>query len=142
MLEVALGVMFVLATLDRASPARAVPLALTVAALVLTHYWALYLINREFTPGDKLASTTVSSDDIEGQSALTKTGRKSLLINTTEHPLPVNLAESFSGAEASGLQADIVDQNSGEEPPRVERLNGPQITLAPFAVAVIHDAAK
>ena len=107
-----------------------------------SHYWALYLINREFTPGDKLASTTVSSDDLEGQSALTKTGRKLLLINTTEHPLPVNLAESFSGAEASGLQADIVDQNSGEEPPRAERLNAPQITLAPFAVAVIHHAAK
>jgi len=107
-----------------------------------SHYWALFLINREFAPGDKLVSTTASSEDIEAQASITKNGRKVLLINTTENPVPVNLADSFSASGTKELQAYIVDQNSGEEPPRTEKLNGPQITLAPFAVVVVHQAAK
>ncbi len=104
------------------------------------HYWALSLVTHEFAPGDKLTLTTTSSQEIEAQAAITTTGRKLLLLNTTEHPVPVNLAESFPVAETNGLQAYIVDQASGEEPPRAERLNGPQITLAPFAIAVVRSA--
>jgi Glycosyl hydrolases family 39 len=102
------------------------------------HYWVLSLINRNFGPGDKLVTTKVSSSqDIEAQAAITKTGRKLLLVNTTEHSIQVNLAESFSGTKANPLQANVVDQASGEEAPRADHLTGQQITLAPFAVAVV-----
>lgn len=98
------------------------------------HYWVLYLINRNFGPGDKLAGTGSTSDDVVAQSAITPAGRKVLLINTTEKPIDVDLSGTF---EVSDLTAEIVDQISGEDLPRQEFLTGPHLTLAPFAVAVV-----
>jgi hypothetical protein len=107
------------------------------------HYWVLSLINRNFGPGDKLVMTKASSSqDIEAQAAITKTGRKLLLVNTTEHSIQVNVAGSFSGTKANRLEADVVDQASGEEAPRADSLTGQQITLAPFAVAVVSGANR
>lgn len=105
------------------------------------HYWVLGLINRNFGPGDKLTQTASSSPDIETQAAVTSRGRKLLLVNTTEHSMQVDLASSFSDSKAP-LQADVVDQASGEEAPRRDRLTDQQITLAPFAVAVVSRASR
>jgi hypothetical protein len=105
------------------------------------HYWVLGLINRNFGPGDKLTQTASSSPDIETQAAVTSRGRKLLLVNTTEHSMQVDLASSFSDSKAP-LQADVVDQASGEEAPRRDRLTDQQITLTPFAVAVVSRASR
>lgn len=105
------------------------------------HYWVLYLINRHFGPGDKLTQTASSSPDLEAQAAITSKGRKLLLVNTTEHPMRVDLTSSFSDSKGR-LQADVVDQSSGEEVPRSEHLTDQQITLAPFAVAVVSTANR
>lgn len=99
-----------------------------------SHYWVLYLINRNFGPGDKLAGTESSSDDLVAQAAITPGGRKVLLINTTEKPIDVDLSGTF---EVPDLAAQIVDQASGEDEPRQEFLTRPHLTLAPFAVAVV-----
>lgn len=102
-----------------------------------SHYWVLSLINSNFGPGDKLTATTSSTPDVEAQAAITKGGRKVLLVNTTEHPVQVDVAGSFSGDEAKALHSEVVDQQSGEEAPRRDALTGSQVTLAPFAVAVV-----
>ena len=98
------------------------------------HYWVLSLINNYFGPGDKLTTTTTSSPDVQAQAALTKKGRSLLLVNTADHPVPVDLTASFPEGAAN---AEIVDQSSGENPPRHETIRGKQLILPPFAVAVV-----
>jgi hypothetical protein len=62
-----------------------------------------------------------------------------LLVNTSDQAVTVDLAGTYPGV---GLRADIVDEASGEQPPRKEHLAGQQITLAPFAVAVVSKGAQ
>lgn len=98
------------------------------------HYWALYLITHNFGPGDKLVTTHSSSPDVAAQASITAAGKKLLLINTQDHPITVSLAESFSSGSS---HAAVVDQQSGELPPRTDSVSDGQLTLAPFAVAVV-----
>lgn len=98
------------------------------------HYWALWLISHNFGPGDRLVTTKSSSEDVVAQASITSSGRKILLINTTDQDVTVNLA----GAYASGTQRmQVVDAQSGEQVPRAESVTGQHVTLAPFAVAVV-----
>lgn len=98
------------------------------------HYWALWLISHNFGPGDKLVTTSSNTEDVVTQAQITPSGNKLLLISTQDHPVTVDL----SGAFASGsLQAQVVDQQSFESAPRTDSVSGQQITLAPFAVAVV-----
>lgn len=107
-----------------------------------SHYWVLSLINSNFGPGDKLTATTSSTPDVEAQAAITRAGRKVLLVNTTDRPIQIDLAGSFAGDAAKGLRSEIVDQGSGEDPPRRGVVTGTQVTLAPFAVAVVSRAIR
>lgn len=98
------------------------------------HYWALWLISHNFGPGDQLVTTKSSSEDVVAQASITPAGRKILLINTTDGDVRVNL----TGAAAPGaVRMQVVDEKSGEQAPRVERVVGQQVTLAPFAVAAV-----
>ena len=100
------------------------------------HYWVLSLINSQFKPGDKLVSTQSSSADMDAQASITPTGRKVLLLNTSNHPVTVR----FEGSAFSKFRhAMIVDERSGEQPPRLESIHGPELRLDPFAVAVISE---
>jgi hypothetical protein len=98
------------------------------------HYWALWLISHNFGPGDQLVTTKSSTDDVVAQASITTAGKKLLLINTTDHDVTVNLAGAYS---AGKLRVQVVDQKSGEQHPRKEKASGQQVTLAPFAVAVV-----
>ncbi len=98
------------------------------------HYWALWLVNHHFGPGDKLTKTDSSTDDVIAQAAITPKGNKILLVNTTDRSVDVNLAGAYKNAS---LHAQVVDQASGEQVPREETLTGSNIKLAPFAVAVV-----
>jgi hypothetical protein len=98
------------------------------------HYWALWLISHNFGPGDRLVTTKSSTEDVVAQASITSSGRKLLLINTTDQDVTVNLA----GAYASGTQRmQVVDAKSGEQVPRAESVTGQHVTLAPFAVAIV-----
>jgi hypothetical protein len=99
-----------------------------------SHYWALWLVSHNFGPGDKLVTTKSSDHDIVAQASITKAGQKVLLINTQDHPITVNLSGAFSSGT---LQAQVVDQKSFEDAPRTDSVSGQQLTLAPFAVAVV-----
>jgi hypothetical protein len=103
------------------------------------HYWVLSLIHNNFGPGDKLVPTQSSSPNIVAQASITSAGRKLLLVNTSDRTVTVNLADTYQGA---GLRADVVDEASGEQPPRNARLTAQQIALAPFAVAVVSQGTE
>ncbi|MGB8030127.1 MAG: hypothetical protein WCF30_10725 [Terracidiphilus sp.] len=103
------------------------------------HYWVLELINNNFGPGDKLTRTQSSSPDVVAQASITSSGRKVLLVNTSNQTVTVNLTDAYKGV---GLVAAVVDQASGEQPPRNVHVKGPQISLAPFAVAVVSQGAN
>jgi hypothetical protein len=98
------------------------------------HYWVLSLINSNFGPGDKLVATHSSSSDIVAQASSTAKGRKILLVNTSNRRISASLADSF---KANALEVEVVDEASGERPPRHETVGGTTISLAPFAVAVV-----
>jgi hypothetical protein len=103
------------------------------------HYWVLKLINNNFGPGDKLIRTESSSPDVVAQASITPAGRKLLLVNTSNQSVTVNIANAYKTQE---LRTQVVDDASGEQPPRNERVTGQSITLAPFAVAVVSQRAK
>jgi hypothetical protein len=103
------------------------------------HYWVLWLISHNFGPGDKLAPTQSSSGDVNAQASITTRGRKVLLVNTSDHKVDVDLTGSF---KAGPLKAAVVDEASGEDAPRTDKLTGTTVTLAPFAVAVVSQAGK
>lgn len=103
------------------------------------HYWALWLINKNFGPGDKLIATTSTDSDLAAQASITPSGRKILLVNTTDHSIDVDLAGVYRG---EGLTLEVVDQNSGAQQPQVQPVTGAHISLAPFAVAVVSQHAR
>jgi hypothetical protein len=98
------------------------------------HYWVLKLVNSNFGPGDKLVGTQSSSQDVVAQASITSSGRKILLVNTSNLDVSVSLAGAIRG---SSFQVEIVDESSGEQAPQTDRATGTNITLAPFAVAVV-----
>ena len=97
------------------------------------HYWILYLVNSNFGPGDKLVPTQSSSVDVIAQASLTARGRKLLLVNTSDRTVRVDLADAFQ----QHAVATVVDETSGERPPRKVLVQSPSIELAPFAVTVV-----
>lgn len=101
------------------------------------HYWVLELINRHFGPGDKLVATDSSSPNVTAQASITATGQKILLVNTSNRSVEVHL-DSFGSAQ---LEAEAVDEWSGEKPPRKEIVKGGVTRLAPFAVTVLSEAS-
>jgi hypothetical protein len=103
------------------------------------HYWVLSLIGSNFGPGDKLVNTESASSDVAVQAAITSKGRKILLVNRSDHTVSLDLSNAFAKKQ---LSLDVVDEVSGENPPRTIRALGRVVELAPFAVAVVRQAAK
>lgn len=97
----------------------------------------LELLKNNFGPGDKLVATQVASPDVEAQAYRTRAGRKLLLINKENAAVSVDLPP-----EAAGARMDVVDASTGENPAQSRTVSETQVTLAPFAVAVIFMAAK
>jgi hypothetical protein len=92
----------------------------------------LELLKHNFGPGDRLVSTQVASPDVAAQAYRTSTGRKLLLVNKSVAPVSVNLPP-----EDAGARMDVVDTVTGENPPQSSTVSGTQVTLSPFAVAVV-----
>jgi hypothetical protein len=103
------------------------------------HYRVLQLINGNFGPGDKLVDTQSSSHDVVAQASITPSGQKILLVNTSNQTVLVDIANALHG---SSLHLELVDEASGEQPPRAEHISGQSVTLAPFAVAVVSAGGK
>jgi len=92
----------------------------------------LELLKHNFGPGDRLVATQLSSPEVAAQAYRTRAGRKLLLINKSDTSVSVNLP-----SEDAGARLDEVDTLTGENPPQSSTVSGTQVTLPPFAVAVI-----
>lgn len=98
-------------------------------------YWVLKLIHDNVGAGDALVETGLDgekSEDLYAQAFKTKTGNKTILINKRNKNISVTLPASLKGAKIS-----VVDGSTGDEPPATSVIDGTEITLKPFAVAVI-----
>jgi hypothetical protein len=93
-------------------------------------FWVLKLIHDHFKPGDKLVETSGSTGDILAQAFVTPAGRALLLVNKRNAPKTLRLKEEWVGAHLS-----VVDSSAA---PRTVSLQGPEIALNSFAVAVIY----
>jgi hypothetical protein len=98
-------------------------------------YWVLKLIKDNFHPGDKLvanAEQMFGNLEVEVQGFITPQGKKVLFVNKTNTDKTVKLqAELANGATLT------VDDQTGDEPPRVGKADGAELKLAPFAVTVL-----
>ncbi|UWZ84584.1 GH39 family glycosyl hydrolase [Occallatibacter riparius] len=97
-------------------------------------YWVLKMIKDNFHPGDKLVETggKAQPSDVSIQGFNTPQGRKVLLVNRTNAEKTIKVA-----AELQNASTLTVDEESGDEPPRVGTVNGDELKLAPFAVSIL-----
>jgi hypothetical protein len=98
-------------------------------------YWVLKIIKDNFHPGDKLVENKPQphgSSDVMIQGFMTPQGKKVLLVNKTNSDKTVNLSSEFQSAESL-----TVDESTGDEEPRANKINGPELKMAPFAVTVL-----
>jgi hypothetical protein len=92
----------------------------------------LELLKHNFGPGDTLVATGVASPNVAAQAFETGAGRKILLVNKENSTITVELT-----TDVLGSKVEVVDAATGEDPARISTLLGTQLTLAPFAVAVV-----
>ena len=98
-------------------------------------YWVLKLLKDNFHPGDKMVETKENMfdrHDLKIQGFVTPQGREVLLVNKTNREATVELPSEWQHATSS-----TVDEDTGDEQPRTANVNGPELRLAPFAVAVL-----
>ena len=99
--------------------------------------WLLDLLVRNFAVGDKLVSTaSTNATDVFAQAYVGGGGggggvHKLLLVNKRM------TAHSVTVVSAAGGERETVDEASGEQPARREKLSSDSIELAPFAVSVV-----
>ena len=99
-------------------------------------YWVLKLLLDNFHPGDRLVANRPGDPLERGlpfmQGFATPHDRKVLLVNKTNGPETVSVPGEFDGAAFS-----VVDEATGDNPPRTGTVTGITLTLAPFAVMVL-----
>jgi hypothetical protein len=103
-------------------------------------YWVLKLLRDQMSIGDQTCNADVESASseafgpgviAEGYRSANGT-RKILIINTRNGPAQVTFNSKVDGA-----RVEVVDESTGERPPKVSRLDSPRLSLQPFAVAVV-----
>ena len=99
-------------------------------------YWVLKLIKDNFHAGDKLVAAKPAkgsdSSQVMVQGFLTSQGKKVLLVNKTNFEKTVTLSSELQNATSL-----TVDESTGDDEPRAGKADGTELTLAPFAVAVL-----
>lgn len=95
-------------------------------------YWVLKLLKDNFGPGDKLVETSTSNKAVLAQAFSTKHGPALLVINKRNRSERLRLPENESPATVS-----FVAPSTGEEQASRKSLEGNELVLEPFEVAVI-----
>jgi hypothetical protein len=95
-------------------------------------FWVLKLLKDNFGPGDRLIETTLRKSEVAMQAFDTKAGKKLLLVNKRMAPEQVELPENVQGGSIS-----FVAPSTGDGQPGTKQLQGNQVTLEPFEVAII-----
>jgi hypothetical protein len=95
-------------------------------------YWVLKLIHDNFAPGDKLVNTSISSPYVYALGIITHNGkRKVLLVNKRDRTFVVSVPGAASG------YSEVVNQETGLQPPAGKALRGDDVALGGLAVAVV-----
>lgn len=95
-------------------------------------YWVLKMIKDNLHPGDKLVDNIHSPDGVLAQGFITPTGRKVLLVNTTNREQRFALSDDLNNAASL-----TVDGATGDDAPRQGNADAKSFTMAPFAVTVL-----
>jgi hypothetical protein len=98
-------------------------------------YWVLKLITDNFHPGDVLVDTSIAglnTEDVEAQAFVTSSGHKLLLVNKRNKAVEITLPDAQKASAVS------VDETSWDDPARKVAITDGIVTLAPFAVTVVH----
>jgi len=94
-------------------------------------YRVLQLLKANFAPGDKLVKTEVHNPYIYGLGVITPSGQhKLLLVNKRNRDIQLTLPQSAT-------EMQVVDQNTGANPPSRESINGNKVTVHGLAVVVL-----
>jgi hypothetical protein len=95
-------------------------------------YWVLKLLHDNFAPGDKLVESNIDSSAVYALGVITRGGQhKVLLVNKRDR------ASVLTIPGASGGHVDVVDQQTGFQPPAGRELASDEVTLGGLAVAVV-----
>ncbi len=97
-----------------------------------TERWALKLIIDNFRPGDQVVETSSDSGSVTAKAFVSPRGeRKLLVINKRERAFSVDLPEPG----ATKLQ--IIDLETGSNPPASTSIAGKSFNLGAFGIAVV-----
>ena len=95
-------------------------------------YWILKLLRDNFSPGDRLVSTVISSQAIYAQGFITpQGGRRILFVNKRDRAFEL----SIPGGK--GAHMEVVDQTTASGPARPADLSRNDLNLPGLAVAVV-----
>jgi len=95
-------------------------------------YWVLKLLKENFGPGDKLAETKLETPSVYAQAFITPQGkRKVLVVNKRDRVAQLLLPG------ATRAHMEVVDKDTGFNPPRPSDLTFAHLTLSGLAVAVV-----
>ena len=96
-------------------------------------FWILKLLKENFRPGDKVAVATFDNTlGVYVQGFISKEDKRILLINKKNNEVKLQMPDEVKDSWIS-----YVDVTTGENPPMKVRLIGREITLKPYAVAVV-----
>jgi hypothetical protein len=102
-------------------------------------YWVLKMLVDNFHPGDVMKATDqprISGGGLVlAQGYKTPQGRKILVVNMSDASHVVAAPEGFASASF-----ETVDEATGDDAPRTGKLDGRELTLAPYAVTVLRAA--
>ena len=96
-------------------------------------YWILKLLKDHFGPGDKLVTTSLPDEGLTAQGFDTSKGKQLLVINKRNQAKDLNLP-----ADAAGATLTFVAPSGKDQAPAEKALQGTQLHLEPFEVAIIH----
>ncbi len=96
-------------------------------------YWILKLLKDHLGPGDKLVTTSAPDEAVTAQAFDTAKGKQLLVINKRNRPKDLDLPADATGATLTFVAPSGKDQAPVEKP-----LQGAQLHLEPFEVAIIH----
>ena len=97
-------------------------------------YWVLKLIKDNFGPGDALVNTGIVGDGLVAQGFATTRGHRVLLINRSNRQLRLAVPPDLRAGKWT-----VVDPSTGDNQPETNAINGGELELKPFAVAVLAD---
>ncbi len=97
-------------------------------------FWTLKLLKDHFGPGDRLAETGDTGDDVTVQAFETHRGKCLLAINKRLKRAAFRLPADFKGA-----RIEYVAPSTGEQPPQTKAVAGDTVELEPNEVAVISE---